>query len=1329
MSENVRDKRTDVPGQGLNAPRDKDPARIKRNIKRMVDQGAPEEDIDAYLATEGVTPDALRGDAPAPQEPQSDDPRSKWSPEQKQAYQDRRKLYDDGTVPKPGYATRIAHSATLGAADEISAGIQTAIETPFAVLRGDREGVGDRFGRHMAEQAATLDVMREETDGGGGIAADVAGGFAMGVPKAVVAGGNAMLQAAQAPTRGQLSKDLIKYGATFGGAHAAANAEGGVVDRLSYVPEGMLYGAGGSLVFGHVLNKGLNAMARYRQGKAARNQENAERRAELEDAGVSDPLPAAVSGNAMADAATRTLGGTFVGGPIRQKAAENVGQLQGRFNAMLDAQTGGRSSDELGREAQGILEHQLTGRSIAPEDVAALSPEQLQDITGLPLPDAYKPRQVKVDPVAPRQVQEVTPDEYLGSLREGVQPVRPVYPPDEAPRTIFVDEFRQPDAPPAVNPEIASKRVELEQLRAKSDPETRAFAEEQMRLADDIERAGFEVDEWSNHGFFALRRKGMWGGAHDPIEYHPNGRPSLAAERGYEHKAVKVAGRRRFTGKGWGATEKGQDKARPFSTAAEDIRGGREAADPLAERFAAVRAKGKEIEQQRQRMAHLEREIAQSEADEVAAAEAARTTADERARAEHRRAVEIENERARTVNETNRAMAEDAAAAETERLRQEAVAPSRERAASAAQARTNQLRRQAEEEARVETARLQKEADEAQAREIEERRARAPARKPLGSVREHTYVTEADAGYEMGRRHTPNVQRNPMGASGRPSETSSLITTFATEARGSGRLPGFKGNVFDEAGNLKPDVRKLLADDLGEAVAGRLAYLVERRAKGQFPPGIKGLHDIRTLIGQELREAAKYREPGMARGANEAALSRLYKAFSKDIDAIRDVGPGGPAATRMRHDQDEDYGRLIEDLKRPLGQLFKEGVTPVQALDKLVAGAKKGDLELLRPYMKVMTDKADPTRASATIIQHVVRSEKDMAGVVKALGEIRPETRELLFAGKDGQEYRAALEKLEKAAKRLEPYVGLAKNKGGVLKQAVHPSTLVTAAAFYHQFWPALVTTAGAAAAAKFMASPRYLNWLTKVPQVTHGGLQGQDALRHLSRLTGITATDGEFGEPIMQAIGSMFMGSAQASEDDTEIEAQGPDDESDPQEVEPEHHSHYQPRDEKTGQFMNYGSQDRQSENMGDRTVDYSRPPRSTFDSALRQYGIGDDLPGVEEARSYADRGDMQEALRILEMRAWEDGWGGTDGGIGAINGVAQALGMGHPRHNEDPDAPDYSRSPEEMRQPQGRERYPGMISGRRSGNAMAEASGYRAPMRGMPPRNQNAMRSYGGR
>ena len=37
-----------------------DLGRIKRNVAKMLDQGAPEEDVDSYIAGEGTTVDAVK---------------------------------------------------------------------------------------------------------------------------------------------------------------------------------------------------------------------------------------------------------------------------------------------------------------------------------------------------------------------------------------------------------------------------------------------------------------------------------------------------------------------------------------------------------------------------------------------------------------------------------------------------------------------------------------------------------------------------------------------------------------------------------------------------------------------------------------------------------------------------------------------------------------------------------------------------------------------------------------------------------------------------------------------------------------------------------------------------------------------------------------------------------------------------------------------------------------------------------------------------------------------------------------------------------------------
>ena len=78
-----------------------DIALIKSNIGKMIAQNAPEADIDAYLAGEGVSLDQLKANKSAP-------PPDKYQ----QAALDEDKAIGGADA---GFTRRLAHGATLGA--------------------------------------------------------------------------------------------------------------------------------------------------------------------------------------------------------------------------------------------------------------------------------------------------------------------------------------------------------------------------------------------------------------------------------------------------------------------------------------------------------------------------------------------------------------------------------------------------------------------------------------------------------------------------------------------------------------------------------------------------------------------------------------------------------------------------------------------------------------------------------------------------------------------------------------------------------------------------------------------------------------------------------------------------------------------------------------------------------------------------------------------------------------------------------------------------------------------------------------------------------------
>lgn len=203
--------------------------KIKRNIGRMIDQGAPEEDIDAYLASEGVTIDQLKG---APSQPLST----------MRAVDDRVRAIARG-VPIIG-----------GAMDEISAGLNTG----FGYL-----GDYDKALEQERARDREFDTANPYESTGLQIAGGVAGVAAVPgkvpVPQTLTgkvgagAGAGGLLGGWEAFTRAEggfdqrldAAKKAAGPGAMIGGAFPLLGyAAGKVYDKFRAPPESGLTAAG-----------------------------------------------------------------------------------------------------------------------------------------------------------------------------------------------------------------------------------------------------------------------------------------------------------------------------------------------------------------------------------------------------------------------------------------------------------------------------------------------------------------------------------------------------------------------------------------------------------------------------------------------------------------------------------------------------------------------------------------------------------------------------------------------------------------------------------------------------------------------------------------------------------------------------------------------------------------------------------------------------------------------------------------------------------------------------------------------------------------------------
>lgn len=193
-----------------------DIARIKGNISKMIAQNAPEADIDAYVASEGVSLDQLK----AP---------DKYA----QSAADELKA-NPALESQIGLTRRLVHGATLGADNTISAAAMTPIEM---FKRG--VGPGEAYNYAKAREDMLLDKSREKT-GALGAGAEILGG---GVSGAGLANQGLTFARALAPEAGLLARSLASAGDAAGlGAFTGAMEGNGLAERGTNALKGGLLG-------------------------------------------------------------------------------------------------------------------------------------------------------------------------------------------------------------------------------------------------------------------------------------------------------------------------------------------------------------------------------------------------------------------------------------------------------------------------------------------------------------------------------------------------------------------------------------------------------------------------------------------------------------------------------------------------------------------------------------------------------------------------------------------------------------------------------------------------------------------------------------------------------------------------------------------------------------------------------------------------------------------------------------------------------------------------------------------------------------------------------
>ncbi len=952
-----------------------DLGKVKRNAKRMAEQGASEAEIDEYVNAEGTSfaeISAFKGFA---------------SPEVEKEAAFRRKL------GAGGMGMRVTDAATFGAAIPISAALEAGGKTVYKALTGEQiDPVGDyRFSRDVQDL-----ILKKDRDEGG--VAGYVGELALSVPffggkarAAVEAASQGPQLVKPAASYGSQLVDAVKQGALYSGIYGANSARGDLGDQLQHTA----VSAGAGAALSPLLKMGIDAagvasripgqVSRYITARTPEDIAAAKAaKAEFSESGVREFGPAITPSGTQRRTAEGLATSVF-GAPLRREAQGAIDDATRAAQYAVREPIGNVPVTDAGAELQGVLNRNLTQRSIPSDRIERMTPEELARITG-PIDDrGFSPIPPNVQPIAPRPVPPVRPE-----------PVNP----DAVPFEIV--------KPQTVNrPDVRPNYPRAEELPI---PREAQDAIARMENAEVIARKQLN-DAWNSFGEQA-RARGLEPNdiilGRVPIT-NIDDYPLVAAREAYkrmdaEHKqAVR-------------ALQEGQ------------------AAATEAQRQGWVKAS---------QDAHA-RALAEAEAEQIRLQSAAAREAD----------AATQGNRARAVRQ-----AEDEARAKAE-------------------AETSLRRSEAEQEAATATERARQEA----MRRFEEDRTTRPGFE-IGRSPE-TYKTEFDAAYTQLNRETPKFGRNPMGERiaglSKPTATETLMNQMALEQRAAGKLPGYRGVLYSEMDKApRPGFLKNLRENIGDDVADRLEMLIGRRAKAQIGLSPDGMRDLITTVRREKQRATRPLDPMSSPNPEKAAtLARLEGALREDYHQfIRETGPKGDRLVDMTRNVDAEYAKFVTGLRLPLSKLYGEKVQPIDALNKLAKAAEDGNLTMLRPYMRVMAEKADPLKGAIAIIAHKTNGAQDLQSFVSGYRSLHPDAMNVLFAGEKGQAARRSMDKLARVAERLVPFEKASKGGGIDLSNRANLTVGITAMA---NFFPAMVMSVGAAGAARFMASPRYAEWMTR---------------------------------------------------------------------------------------------------------------------------------------------------------------------------------------------------------------------------------------------------------
>tara|TARA_R110000868_G_scaffold307230_1_gene568664 strand:+ start:1465 stop:4965 length:3501 start_codon:yes stop_codon:yes gene_type:complete len=1139
-----------------------DIGKIKRNAKRMADQGAPEHEIDDYVKTEGATFEQLTafkgfgGRALSPEVSDEVERRAKPHPGFAYAPFSAREANREGNV------LSLADSVSIGAFTPVTAALTSGAKTVGKVLTGQRP---DPVGDYKYERDVQDELIKRHRDASPvvfTVPVPVLGDIpfsqttlkemAIGLPamarKGVVQAANAAGDAIAPVARSTFQRfvtDPAKAGATYGGIYGANSARGGLGEHV----EGTATGAASGAVLGPILGGGVNMLGqapgvinqgwRAATGRSpARVAENARIAAEMQAAGVT-PYGPLIADQGVGGFASRGLANSMIGGRLRGEAERTIGDIEAAAQNALARHTDGQPVNDMGADLQSTLRRKLSEHSIPSNQVNRMS--ELDGITGRMGEAGFSPPPPNVQPIPPRPVAparaaEINPDQVPFDavmprpVRRGA--VAPIYPKHEdiVPPAQLVQEAE------VLQREFASVQAEAQNARRQFDAAVARTG-----------RDAAEVEAW----MATPAGRGRYG-QEVANAYEAN----LAADQ-----AAQTVRRRLEVGER--AIELNRDKAwresvRNAHTKAESdvegayIRDQQAAAREANEATQAARAKAirdAQMKAESDAAAETARLRSEAAAEAQEATERARQKAMSEYNARAQNDVGFRPGQSRESYPTEFAAAYEQAARVTPDYRQNPMggATAEGRAAKTATkaivsdlaeeaTRRLHLKGKAFDDNGVVTPEFEKYLKDRLGGEIGHRiseltrtRPGHDALTPRGLKELRTEIRSAAE-----RAEHPNYPEMP-----RTAEAAALrrlhgaltedMSRFAKDS--GGPAPRFNTETMPGE-HVGPNSTKFGDMPPSDVTVYVKPEHLDRLTSFKMPPNdMKGaLPATRSYQIEGNSIALRRNDTGEIDKATRVPFSSRPEVGLRPVQMWTDsngVHYGSPITSRSQSPGehgaaimsavDRAHGKHIEELREPLRKIFGDKIEPIKAMDRLLAAVNDGDLHTLRPFMRVLNEKAIPMKGVGAILTHATGGARTMGDFVKGYRGLSKEALDVMMVSPEAKSLRGQLDTLARLGETMTPYAkSIDRAKQGGVRVEHLPA--VGAIAMGHAL-PLIAFYGGAAATSRFLASPRYVRWLTEAARVRSPALMEQ----HVAKLAFMTGRDTETGSDIRKAARAML--------------------------------------------------------------------------------------------------------------------------------------------------------------------------------------------------------------